>query len=157
MEIKMKNNFTEIFQYEKWANTEIIKAIVKSNSSSEKVLSLMSHITNAQIIWLSRIKKTVPDTEVWKLHKRDELIARHTESTDNILNFLNERNEDDHERLIAYENSKGEKFITSVKDILIHLSHHSAYHRGQIVSLLKSEGEVIPYTDYILYIRNIKK
>lgn len=153
----MTQLITEIFQYEKWANNEIINAVVKINSPTEKVLSLMSHIINAQIIWLSRINNTVPDTEVWKMFEKDELNIRHTESIDNILNFLNEQKEDDFGRFISYQNSKGEKFKTSVKDILIHMSYHSAYHRGQIISLLKSEGEEFPYTDYIHYVRNIKK
>ncbi len=153
----MTQQFTEIFNYEKWANTEIIKAIEKTNSPSEKVLSLMSHIINAQIVWLSRINNTIPDTEVWQLYKKDELIVRHTVSIDNILNFLNEQKDVDLEKIITYENSKGEKFTTALKDILIHLSHHSGYHRGQIISLLKSEGEEFPYTDYIHYIRNINK
>ncbi|MFZ1322280.1 MAG: DinB family protein [Ignavibacteria bacterium] len=153
----MNNNFNEIFQYEKWANNEIIKAVVKSNSPSEKVLSLMSHIINAQIIWLSRIKNTVPHADVWQLYNKNELNVRHSESVNSILNFLNEKKEVDLEKIITYENSKGEKFTSALKDILLHLSHHSAYHRGQIISLLKSEGEEFPYTDYIHYIRNIKK
>jgi len=36
-----------------------------------------------------------------------------------------------------------------VQDILTHVLLHSAYHRGQIASQVRSSGEQPPYTDFI--------
>jgi uncharacterized damage-inducible protein DinB len=54
---------------------------------------------------------------------------------------------------VSYTNSKGELWTSTVEDILTHLVIHSAYHRGQIASDLRSAGREPAYTDYIHAVR----
>ncbi|HYF39845.1 MAG TPA: DinB family protein, partial [Gemmatimonadales bacterium] len=54
---------------------------------------------------------------------------------------------------ISYINSKGERWSSTVEDILTHIVIHSAYHRGQIASDLRAEGHEPAYTDYIHAVR----
>ncbi len=56
-------------------------------------------------------------------------------------------------RAIAYVNSKGEAFESTVGDILLHVAQHGAYHRGQIARLLREAGHTPPYTDFIQFAR----
>jgi uncharacterized damage-inducible protein DinB len=56
-------------------------------------------------------------------------------------------------RTVAYTNSKGEAWTSTVEDILIHVTIHSAYHRGQIASDLRAAGLEPAYTDYIHAVR----
>ncbi|MBK8982607.1 MAG: damage-inducible protein DinB [Ignavibacteria bacterium] len=153
----MKEKFTDIFDYELWANNEFINIIESMDSPPDNILNLMSHIINAQVVWLCRIKNVNSNTEVWQKYSKDDLRKIHTLSINNILKFINDLGEEEFEKNIEYENSKGEKFSTRLKDILIHMSHHSAYHRGQLVLQLKSVNTNFPYTDYIHFIRKIKQ
>ena len=54
---------------------------------------------------------------------------------------------------VSYTNSKGEAWTSTVEDILIHVTIHSAYHRGQIASDLRAAGLEPAYTDYIHAVR----
>jgi len=57
------------------------------------------------------------------------------------------------DRPVSYSNSKGEPWTSTVEEILTHLVIHSAYHRGQIASDLRSAGQEPAYTDYIHAVR----
>jgi uncharacterized damage-inducible protein DinB len=52
--------------------------------------------------------------------------------------------------MISYQNTKGEAYQNTIKDIMFHIINHSSYHRGQVMMLVRNAGlEPIP-TDYIL-------
>ena len=57
-------------------------------------------------------------------------------------------------RSVAYVNSKGEEWTTSVEDILLHVVFHSGYHRGQVAYVLRAGGAIPAYTDYVHCVRN---
>ena len=54
---------------------------------------------------------------------------------------------------ITYKNSKGESWSSTVQDVLTHVLLHSAYHRGQIASLMRAGGYAPAYTDFIHAVR----
>ena len=54
---------------------------------------------------------------------------------------------------IHYRNTKGKEFSNSVDDILYHIINHSTYHRGQLMSELKSQGVMPISTDFIFFKR----
>jgi len=66
----MKKYFNELFEYEFWANDEIIKFILTLHNPPEKLLSVMSHIINAQILWLCRLQGKITDVKVWQLYDK---------------------------------------------------------------------------------------
>jgi len=49
--------------------------------------------------------------------------------------------------------AKGEPWTSSVQDVLTHVVMHSAYHRGQIASLMRAGGSTPAYTDFIHAVR----
>ena len=56
--------------------------------------------------------------------------------------------------ILDFKTMKGDAFSQPIRDILLHLSNHGTYHRGQLVTMLRQVGvEKIPQTDYILYSR----
>ena len=57
------------------------------------------------------------------------------------------------QRRIAYVNSLAEPWENTVADMLMHVIIHSAYHRGQIATLLGRAGHQSAYADYIHFIR----
>jgi uncharacterized damage-inducible protein DinB len=54
---------------------------------------------------------------------------------------------------ISYKNSKGETWTSTIVDVLTHVVLHSAYHRGQIASHMRSSGQTPAYTDFIHAVR----
>ena len=54
---------------------------------------------------------------------------------------------------IVYVNSKGERWASTVQDVLMHVVMHSAYHRGQIATNMRDAGHIPAYTDFIHGIR----
>ena len=55
-------------------------------------------------------------------------------------------------RRISYINFQGEKWEYNLSQLVQHLMFHSAYHRGQIATMLRQIGRVPLKTDYLVYI-----
>lgn len=151
----MKVHFVNLLQYENWANKEIADSLIGINDLPEKLLSIMSHIINAQLVWLSRIKSEASEVAVWQIYEKSGIQEALNKSSSGLSEFINTISENDLRKIISYSNTKGEKFNSVLEDILTHLTHHSAYHRGQIVLMLKTLVPALPNTDYIFFVRNI--
>ena len=151
----MKDHFKDLQLYNQWANGVIVDALVK-NDVPEKATELMSHIINANMIWLDRLVGRVSGLEVWKVYEKGQLRELLKRSDIALMNFVNNCGESKFSDKIDYMNTKGEKFSSGIEEILIHLNVHAAYHRGQIISLMKDKVSPLPYTDYIHYARKIK-
>ena len=54
---------------------------------------------------------------------------------------------------VAYRNSKGEFWTSTVGDILTHVALHGGYHRGQIAAAVREAGGTPAYTDFIHAVR----
>lgn len=152
----MKEYFINLINYENWANKEVTDCIVSLNDPPEKSLALMSHIINAQMLWLSRIKNETAGTTVWKLYSKSEISEKLEKSSKQLEEFINNLSESNLMKVVSYTNTKGEQFESKISDILTHLTHHSAYHRGQIILLIKPLVNILPYTDFIHFARNVK-
>lgn len=150
----MKEYFINLFRYEIWANKRVADSLTSLDRAPEKALLLMSHIINAQKVWLSRITgKTYDINSVWKTLAKADITSALNYSSSALTEYLNSLQENDLEKYIEYTNTKGESFKSLLKDILTHLSVHSAYHRGQVILLLKHDLNVLPSTDYIIFVR----
>jgi uncharacterized damage-inducible protein DinB len=56
--------------------------------------------------------------------------------------------------VLQYYDKKKQSFKTPVVDVLMHLFNHSAYHRGQLVTMIRiAGGTKIPATDFIAFVR----
>jgi uncharacterized damage-inducible protein DinB len=55
-------------------------------------------------------------------------------------------------RRIRYVNFQGETWEYSLAQMVQHLMFHSAYHRGQLATMLRQLGKVPPTTDYLVFI-----
>ena len=149
----MKEYFVNLFNYENWANKEIADCLVSLNDPPEKSLALISHIINAQMLWLSRIRNEKANTTVWKLYSKSAISEELEKSSKQLKEFISSISESDMMKVVSYTNTKGEQYESKISEILTHLTHHSAYHRGQIILLIKQSVNVLPYTDFIHFTR----
>ncbi len=147
----MKSHFLTFFQYEAWANEQILQAIERYAIHDQQILKLFSHILSAQALWLQRLNQQSTLTNAWQVLRLEECKLQMHENQDELLHFL--QNTENFQQPVTYQNLKGETFTNSIYEILTHLFNHSSYHRGQIVLCLKNYTQDLPVTDMIFYLR----
>lgn len=154
----MIESLVKTFQYEFWSLERYVNVIIKNSKTvpSENlnvIVVLLSHILLAQRIWLERLTNTTSKYEPWtslSLEETTLMLSKNKKDFDQFVSSLDEKSLNVE---LTYQNTKGVPFLTKISDILTHLSLHSAYHRGQLSQLLKTNNIPIPPTDYILFIR----
>ena len=143
------------FAYEAWANGEALAAIKTSTSESAsgKPLQLMAHVLSAQRLWLERLTQKPQSQPVWPECSLDQCETQMAELCRLWSEYLSQLSSVSLVEKITYRNSKGEPWSGTVQDVLSHVVLHSAYHRGQIASLMRAGGDRPAYTDFIHAVR----
>jgi len=137
-------------EYNDFANRLFIDALIAAEADIEREVLLMSHILNAQHVWNSRVKGTGPKYKIWQTHNVNELMSIHEENQKTTKEILDS---EDMSRAITYNNSQGNGFTNTVKDMMMQALNHGTYHRGQIAQLLRGKGIDPPGSDYITFRR----
>lgn len=147
----MKSFLINMFEYNQFANQQIIRCFIEDGFSEEESIRLFSHLINAHHTWLARLQEKNPMFDVWEIHVKNSFFEVDSENHRQTLELL--QNTTDLEMNINYTNSKGKAFRSSFQDILMHIINHSTYHRAQIARMIRLNGLVPPNTDYIFYKR----
>ena len=130
-----------------WANEETLKSLRRTAPPSG--VRWLAHIVAAELLWLARLRDAAPSLPVWPDFDLDDTARRLAESRRAWTAHLESLTGDDLSDSVGYRNSKGEFWTSTVADILTHVSHHGAYHRGQIASAVRAAGGEPAYTDFI--------
>ena len=141
------------FVYDEWANREVLAAIRASGTASERSVQLMAHLLSAERIWLERLKQQPQSAPVWPKSGLEECDAQAAELAGLWREYLDLITAGDVNQSVSYKNGKGEEWKSSIVDILTHVVLHSAYHRGQIASHMRENGQTPAYTDFIHGVR----
>lgn len=141
-----------LFEYNAWANARALQTVVAC--PSERSGELMSHIVETEYLWYLRIRGGYESmVSVWnrwpvdRLEKEIELLPATWSA------WMGELADADLERSVTYTNTKGVVYTNSVRQILVHVIHHSTYHRGQVAAEVRRTGGTPALTDYIAYFR----
>lgn len=150
----MKNDLMNLNEYNLWGNKRCLESLNSTDKIDKKAEELLSHIIASQLIWLTRITgKEFKLTGPWHTFNKNELSNQIQLVFIEWHNYISYLNESELNTIISYTNTKGEKYSNGVYDIIVHISHHSAYHRGQIASLVRAGGGTPAVTDYIVFKR----
>ncbi len=142
------------FAYDDWANHEVLVAITGgSGSPSAPALKLLAHILSAERLWLERIRQQPQTLPVWPEFNLVQGKAQIDELAQLWHDYLAQLSPAALSERVTYKNSKGEPWTSAVQDVLTHVVLHSAYHRGQIASLMRAGGQTPAYTDFIHAVR----
>jgi uncharacterized damage-inducible protein DinB len=142
------------FAYDVWANREVLTVISSGpGSPTALAIKLLAHILSAERLWLERIRQQPQSLPVWPEFKLDQCKAQIAELAQLWHQYLPQLSPAALSQKVAYQNSKGEPWSSAVQDILTHVVLHSAYHRGQIASLIRAGGQTPAYTDFIHAVR----
>lgn len=149
----MKKYLINLLNYELWANQRVIEALETVDSPPARAVAIMGHILSAQHVWFGRIIHEPTFVNIWE----DTPVAWLAETAERqhrrLVDYVAGTPEADLLRPVDYANSKGQSFQNTLFDILTHLSHHAAYHRGQVVQLIRPLLKEAPVTDYIVWVR----
>ena len=141
-----------LFEYDHWANQEVLSTMRKSSSVPERSRKFIAHIVGAEWLWLRRLKDGKP-IAVWPDLTLSEC-EREVEALDAAWrSYLSTLSAPQLQHAISYTNSKGERWSSNIADVLMHVAMHSAYHRGQIASDTRQAGHTPAYTDFIHCVR----
>src|SRR5271157_4208697 len=141
------------FSYDEWANREVLAGLKSSPDPPARPRKLLAHILSAERLWLERIRQQPQSLPVWPEFNLDQGKAQIDELAQLWREYLTQLSTAALTQKIIYKNSKGESWSSTVQDVLTHVVLHSAYHRGQIASLMRAAGQTPAYTDFIHAVR----
>jgi len=149
----MSDPLYHLWLYNKWANTTVIDSLKQNQDPvPASCLRLLSHITNAQIIWLNRINGVPSPVGVWDEHILEVCEKNHALFSTGIAQSLDDERKGTMIK-ITYKNTQNVVFTDTLMDILLHVFNHGTYHRAQIAQEMKRSGMNPPVTDYIVFKR----
>jgi uncharacterized damage-inducible protein DinB len=143
------------FAYDEWANRELLAAIKAAGTGLPPApwLKLLAHILSAERLWLERLRRQPQSLPVWPEFSSDQCESQIAELAKLWSEYFARLSLPTLAEQITYNNSKGEPWTSTVEDVLTHIVMHSAYHRGQIASLMRADGGTPAYTDFIHAVR----
>jgi uncharacterized damage-inducible protein DinB len=147
-------NLSRLYAHLQWADMQMLDALRKGPSVPDRVMLLFGHTLAAEEIWLARISSApYAHINVFPTLSLDQCEAEITRIHAGYQELIADLKPHELERMVAYTNTRGQSFATSVGDILLHVALHGSYHRGQIAQLLRASGDAPPATDFIVYAR----
>jgi len=137
----------------RWADNGTYESLLAATSPPPHSLELFAHVIATEHVWLSRIRGEKQDLAAWpqlSLTQCIELAQRNADEYSRLIDTLDDEQLDNS---VTYRNSAGTEFTSQIRDILIHVALHGAYHRGQIAAAVRGGGDTPASTDYIAYVR----
>jgi uncharacterized damage-inducible protein DinB len=162
----MKQLLQQYAAYNIWANKTISDRIAQlpketihkeTASSFHSIYKTVVHLMDVESIWWQRLK--LQEHVEWPGKSFDgdfeELSRQLLTLSKQWHEWIQSTSEVNFTHVFAYQNSKKEHFKQPVYEMLLHLFNHQAFHRGQLVTMLRQNGiEKIPATDFIVFSRS---
>ena len=141
-----------LFEHAEWANAQVTAALGRQDVADD-VVELFAHVLGAEEVWLSRLEGRQSALTVWPQLDKTQVMAAATANAERYQAYLGRLTADDLAREVAYTNSAGQAFRSTIADILTHVAMHGAYHRGQVALRLRHDGLKPAPTDFIAFVR----
>jgi uncharacterized damage-inducible protein DinB len=152
----MKAYFTRLIRHADWANVRILDALRLALPPNPRALQLLAHILSTEHIYHERMTHKDPwPQDFWPDLSLEQCGALINDNRSQHLAFIEALTEPDLDRLIRYRNSRGVAFHTPLKELLLHVALHGAYHRGQIAQAVRQGGGEPVNTDFITFAREV--
>jgi len=161
--ISMMKSLLDFIAYDRWANLRLIHTardldrhdfIRPVVSSFPSVQQTLVHIIWAEELWLERWqgRSFVPALDAEKYPTLESVERKIVEIAERQRRFLEGLDPGTEERLVTYRNFRDEEWEYGLAQMVQHMVLHSAYHRGQLVTLLRQLGLTPPNTDYLTFV-----
>ncbi len=154
--------------YNLWANGKIVEIIritdenifeKEVTSSFPSLKKTICHIWDAEVIWLNRIKGV--SLSSWPSESftgsKPECLDRFIDNSKTFCDFFSDKEPAFGEKVISFKTMDGKEFSESIEGIVFHVVNHGSFHRGQLVTMLRTlEVNNLTSTDLIRYLRLFK-
>ena len=94
-----------------------------------------------------------PREKIWPDLTLERAAALAAENASALRALLESLSPDELQRKVAYSNSAGVAFESTVEDMLLQVVLHGCYHRGQVALVVRGAGAEPSPTDYIAFVR----
>src|SRR5438046_2056741 len=128
MDMNLLQHFQRLFVYDQWANRETLASLQSAAVPPSRSNRWMGHILAAEWLWLARLQEQPTPMAVWPELNQEACEIQVRRVAESWRSFLDGLEANSLTREIAYTNSKGERFNSTVQDVLLHVVMHSAYH-----------------------------
>jgi uncharacterized damage-inducible protein DinB len=161
----MKELLQQYAAYNFWANQKITDAISllteeqlnrDITSSFSSLYKTVLHLWDAESIWWQRVKlqENIEVPSINFSSSFSELQKKLLQQSKQWEEWVNTAGERQLQHVFAYRRNKAEEHKQQVGQALLHLFNHNAYHRGQLITMLRQAGATkIPSTDFNVYLR----
>ena len=143
----------KLLEYDGWANRETLSSLKSAVTCPERSLHWMSHVIAAEWLWMKRLGVDARPMAVWPELALADCEANCAELSRVWQAFFDQLSPEMLDEKITYTNSLNQPWTSRVEDVITHVAMHSTYHRGQIASDLRTNGETPAYTDFIHAVR----
>ncbi|SDI08336.1 DinB family protein [Desulfosporosinus hippei] len=157
-----RNQIIELYGYNAWANKTLMSVVknleteefIRNLSSSFKsIRDTMVHILGAEELWLSRWIGEQGRTLLNPVDYPNYLAMaeRWGDFSSQIDSFLMSLTETELLEEISYKNLEGVAYTLELWKQMLHVTNHSSFHRGQVVTMLRQVNKQPPSLDMIYY------
>lgn len=140
-----------LYEYNSWANRRLLEACAALtaeqftrdlHSSFPSVRATLTHILDAEWIWLERFHGRFPAAlrDPSRYISLEALRLEWAVLEQNLANFVNQLSAEDLARSRNFPNLQGQFQALPLWQPLQHLVNHGSYHRGQVVAFLRQMG-----------------
>ena len=143
----------KLLEHLEWADARVLDSLRAMQQPHERALRLYAHVLGAEHVWLSRILKRAPREKIWPEITLERAASLAAENAAGLRGLLESCPADELQRQVAYNNSAGLAFESTIEDMLLQVVLHGCYHRGQVALLLRDSGAEPAPTDYIAFVR----
>jgi uncharacterized damage-inducible protein DinB len=161
----MKELLDQYTAFNLWANKSITDLILsldveqhrqKVESSFPSLYATVLHMWVAETAWWQRVKlqeKIIIPAETDNPSMQDIVQGLLLQSAQ-WEEWVNNSSEMMLKQEYSFQNSKNEQFKQAIFETVLHVINHSTYHRGQLVTMMRSLGvKTIPQTDFMVFLR----
>jgi len=147
----MKNYLIETFQYNDATNKKLLDKISVLADKVESI-KLFSHLINSQYKWMARIMNDpkAPEMSWWDpVYALEDLEIEWSKSLKLWFDYLADMTEEALDTEVQFTGFDLGLWAATPKDIALQLNYHSIHHRAQIQTLIRQQGLVPDFVDYI--------
>lgn len=142
-----------LIEHLRWADVRVLDGLHAAGSTDPRSLEIFAHVLGAEQVWVSRVLGRPSPVAVWPTLTLDECQAIADRNAADLRDIVGQGEPAALSREVAYVNSAGTSFRSTVEDIVLHVALHGMYHRGQVALLVRAAGGEPSPTDYIAFAR----
>jgi uncharacterized damage-inducible protein DinB len=144
---------SKLLDHLEWADRRVLDSLLAMPHPDARALDLYAHVLGTEHVWLSRILERAPRIKIWPQLSLEAASSLAAENAAALRALLAANTSDQLQRRVAYSNSAGLTFESTVEDMLLQVVLHGCYHRGQVALVVRGAGAEPSPTDYIAFVR----